>query len=253
MKNLLPLSAFVTIVCFFLLPLSQIGGIYGWPCSYIAQSLFVFYLGCLIAEAFVGKIGTKGLKIMTGLAVFLLVIRCVAQVLRLFLVPQLWILYIIIYLLIGFAVNSSSLRNNKDDRFWKDFANGCAGFVLYMILDILTQKSVFYQNISWISMAMLQTVSKLLVIYTLVYVYKCVQSEKVAGWIAKLPLLARILASFCPGVIFVIFLRGRSFHEWWHIALIPVLSFALSVAFRFVVKLIKLIKKELNWKEVILG
>lgn len=51
----------------------------------------------------------------------------------------------------------------------------------------------------------------------------------------------------------MIFLRGRSFHEWWHIALIPVLSFALSVAFRFVVKLIKLIKKELNWKEVILG
>lgn len=273
MKKLLPLSTFVTIVVVLLSPLSLIGGIYSWPCVRLAVALCLFYVGCHIGEKLSGKIG-KGWRIGLSVAATLMLsqkfihdfIYDKALCLNLdsfnvmfwdfsSLFAITWYLFFSAFILIGIVVNSALSQCEESDRFWEDLFSGFTSFTLYMVACILPKMPEFFTNVSDLVLHLVRFASVLPMVCTLVYVYRCVQSEKVRSWVTNMPRLAQVIASMCPGAIFLmIFYSTADRFAPLALVLLPTMAYIFSVIYRFVFRLLKaIISKDFGWKEVLLG
>ena len=289
--TLTPFAAFITIVGVILIPLSKFGGVYVWPCGRIALTVCLFYLGCLIAEWLKGKL-SRGWLIGPGIAAAI----CFGQKYlfesaihyhpydhiywyhRYFSSLD-WLIYYLSFMLLGVIVNSSHpvpLRQLADDgsedemiltypfrstqeRFWKDFISGIICFVLYMVMSILPYVTEFYTTASKSLILAIRVLSVIPWVGTLIYVYRCVMSEKISVLAQELPKLTMFIAGLCPGAII---LTVTNYANFWNIfgafIAMPIMAYILSVLWRFSVRLLSglyklLISKEFGWKEILIG
>ena len=290
-SNLTPFAAFITIVGVILIPLSKFGGVYAWPCGRIAFTVCLFYLGCLIAEWLKGKL-SRGWLIGLGIAAAI----CFGQKYlfestihyhpydhiywyhRYFSSLD-WLIYYLSFMLLGVIVNSSHhvpLRQLADDgsedemiltypfrstqeRFWKDFISGIICFVLYMVMSILPYVTEFYTTASKSLILAIRVLSVIPWVGTLIYVYRCVMSEKISVLTQKLPKLTMFIAGLCPGAIILTITNYANF--WNRLAAfiaLPIMAYILSILWRFSIRLLSglyklLISKEFGWKEILIG
>ena len=279
-SNLTPFAGFITILGVIFMPLSRLGGVYAWPCGRIALSICLFYVGCVIAEWLKGKLNSRWL-----IGISIAAVLCFGQKYFLESMPQLpindhiywyhrhlaslgWLIYYLSFLLMGIIVNSpmplkeedndvpkktSSLiypfRSNQE-RFWKDFANGTACFSLYMVMSILPYVTEFYTTASKTLILSIRIVSVVPWVTTLIYVYRCVMSEKISILTMKLPKLAMFISSLCPGAIFLIVVNAA--HNWTILGVIivmPIMTYILSISWRFSVRLFVSLYKLLVYKD----
>ena len=273
-SNLIPLAAFISIVGVILMPLSKLGGVYSWPCTTIAIAVSLFYIGCLIAK----KI-QKGLskKVLIGLGVIALAFflqKYIADAIyykrplydcyfaywafiRLSIHTLHWLLYYVAFILMGVVVNSS-IQKPHENRFWKDLISGCSCFILYMVLSILPRVPEIYNHLTIFSITLLRISALVPMLGTLVYVYRCVTSERVLGWGNKYRILAMILIAMCPGAIFLTVINySRNFNAL-AILIFPIIAYLFSVVYRFTVKFLNrvyrmLVDKDFGWKEILIG
>ena len=273
-SNLIPLAAFISIVCVILMPLSKLGGVYSWPCTTIAIAVSLFYIGCLIAK----KI-QKGLskKVLIGLGVIALAFflqKYIADAIyykrplydcyfaywafiRLSIHTLHWLLYYVAFILMGVVVNSS-IQKPHENRFWKDLISGCSCFILYMVLSILPRVPEIYNHLTIFSITLLRISALVPMLGTLVYVYRCVTSERVLRWGNKYRILAQILIAMCPGAIFLTVINySRNFNAL-AILIFPIIAYLFSVVYRFTVKFLNivyrmLVDKDFGWKEILIG
>ncbi len=273
-SNLIPLAAFISIVGVILMPLSKLGGVYSWPCTTIAIAVSLFYIGCLIAK----KI-QKGLskKVLIGLGVIALAFflqKYIADAIyykrplydcyfaywafiRLSIHTLHWLLYYVAFILMGVVVNSS-IQKPHENRFWKDLISGCSCFILYMVLSILPRVPEIYNHLTIFSITLLRISALVPMLGTLVYVYRCVTSERVLRWGNKYRILAQILIAMCPGAIFLTVINySRNFNAL-AILIFPIIAYLFSVVYRFAVKFLNrvyrmLVDKDFGWKEILIG
>lgn len=273
-SNLIPLAAFISIVGVILMPLSKLGGVYSWPCTTIAIAVSLFYIGCLIAK----KI-QKGLskKVLIGLGVIALAFflqKYIADAIyykrplydcyfaywafiRLSIHTLHWLLYYVAFILMGIVVNSS-IQKPHENRFWKDLISGCSCFILYMVLSILPRVPEIYNHLTIFSITLLRISALVPMLGTLVYVYRCVTSERVLRWGNKYRILAQILIAMCPGAIFLTVINySRNFNAL-AILIFPIIAYLFSVVYRFAVKFLNrvyrmLVDKDFGWKEILIG
>ena len=273
-SNLIPLAAFISIVGVILMPLSKLGGVYSWPCTTIAIAVSLFYIGCLIAK----KI-QKGLskKVLIGLGVIALAFflqKYIADAIyykrplydcyfaywafmRLSIHTLHWLLYYVAFILMGVVVNSS-IQKPHENRFWKDLISGCSCFILYMVLSILPRVPEIYNHLTIFSITLLRISALVPMLGALVYVYRCVTSERVLGWVNKYRILAMILIAMCPGAIFLTVINySRNFNAL-AILIFPIIAYLFSVVYRFAVKFLNrvyrmLVDKDFGWKEILIG
>ena len=273
-SNLIPLAAFISIVGVILMPLSKLGGVYSWPCTTIAIAVSLFYIGCLIAK----KI-QKGLskKVLIGLGVIALAFflqKYIADAIyykrplydcyfaywafmRLSIHTLHWLLYYVAFILMGVVVNSS-IQKPHENRFWKDLISGCSCFILYMVLSILPRVPEIYNHLTIFSITLLRISALIPMLGALVYVYRCVTSERVLRWGNKYRILAQILIAMCPGAIFLTVINySRNFNAL-AILIFPIIAYLFSVVYRFAVKFLNrvyrmLVDKDFGWKEILIG
>ena len=273
-SNLIPLAAFISIVGVILMPLSKLGGVYSWPCTTIAIAVSLFYIGCLIAK----KI-QKGLskKVLIGLGVIALAFflqKYIADAIyykrplydcyfaywafmRLSIHTLHWLLYYVAFILMGVVVNSS-IQKPHENRFWKDLISGCSCFILYMVLSTLPRVPEIYNHLTIFSITLLRISALVPMLGTLVYVYRCVTSERVLRWGNKYRILAQILIAMCPGAIFLTVINySRNFNAL-AILIFPIIAYLFSVVYRFAVKFLNrvyrmLVDKDFGWKEILIG
>lgn len=290
-STLTPLATFITIVGVFLVPLSRFGGIYAWPCGRIAMSLCFLYVGCLGAEWLKGKLNCKWLVVI-GIAAAV----CLSQKYffesatqgrpydhiywyHRYLSSFVWVLYYISFMLMGMILNSPmrvTLDSVDDDgaeekmlltypfrssqeRFWKDFASGFVCFVLYMVMSILPYVTEFYTTASKVLILSIRIVSVVPWVATLIYVYRCVMSEKITVLTMKLPKLTMFIAGLCSGAIVLTITNYANF--WNRLAAfiaLPIMAYILSVLWRFSIRLLRglyklLVNKDFGWKEIFIG
>lgn len=273
-SNLIPLAAFISIVGVILMPLSKLGGVYSWPCTTIAIAVSLFYIGCLIAK----KI-QKGLskKVLIGLGVIALAFflqKYIADAIyykrplydcyfaywafmRLSIHTLHWLLYYVAFILMGVVVNSS-IQKPHENRFWKDLISGCSCFILYMVLSILPRVPEIYNHLTIFSITLLRISALVPMLGALVYVYRCVTSERVLRWGNKYRILAQILIAMCPGAIFLTVINySRNFNAL-AILIFPIIAYLFSVVYRFAVKFLNrvyrmLVDKDFGWKEILIG
>ena len=288
---LTPFAAFITIVGVILVPLSKFGGVYAWPCGRIALAVCLFYLGCLIAEWLKGKLN-RGLLIGLGIAAAI----CFGQKYLFesaihyhpydhiywyhrYLSSLDWLVYYLSFMLLGVIVNSPypvPLRRLDDDgsegemiatypfrstqeRFWKDFISGTVCFVLYMVMSILPYVTEFYTTASKSLILAIRVLSVIPWVGTLIYVYRCVMSEKISVLTQKLPKLTMFIAGLCPGAIILAITNYANF--WNRLAafiVLPIMAYILSVLWRFSIRLFRglymlLTSKDFGWKEILIG
>ncbi len=289
--SLTPFTIFITIVGVILMPLSRFGGIYAWPCGRIAVSVCFFYLGCLCAEWLKGKLNLKWL-VTIGVAAAI----CFGQKYVFESEPQFpihdhiywfsrfflslsWIIYYLSFTLVGMIGNSPALvplkkfagdgpegamlmtypfRGNEK-RFWKDLISGVICFVLYMVMSILPYVTEFYTTASKALILSIRILSVIPWVATLIYVYRCVMSEKISALTMKCPRLTMFIAGLCPGAIILTITNYASF--WGRLAAfiaLPIMAYILGVLWRFSVRLLRglyklLISKEFGWKEIFVG
>ncbi len=290
--TLLPFAAFIVIVGLFFKPLSLLGGIYAWPCGRMAISLCFLYFGCVCTEWQQGKLSRKWL-ILCGLMAAI----CFGQKYLFESTPHYpiydhiywfsrfslslsWIIYYLSFMFVGMIVNSPiivQVKNFADDgsenamllsypfrsrkeRFWKDFLGGVIYFVLYMVMSIIPYVTEFYTTAPKSLILTIRIFSVILWVATLVYVYKCVMSEKISVLTMKLPKLTRLICSgLCPGAIFWIvtnFVYSRSILGI--LIVLPIMTYILSVMWRFSVRLLiglykLIINKDFGWKKIFIG
>lgn len=273
-SNLIPLAAFISIVGVILMPLSKLGGVYSWPCTTIAIAVSLFYIGCLIAK----KI-QKGLskKVLIGLGVIALAFflqKYIADAIyykrplydcyfaywafmRLSIHTLHWLLYYVAFILMGVVVNSS-IQKPHENRFWKDLISGYSCFILYMVLSILPRVPEIYNHLTIFSITLLRISALVPMLGALVYVYRCVTSERVLRWGNKYRILAQILIAMCPGAIFLTVINySRNFNAL-AILIFPIIAYLFSVVYRFAVKFLNrvyrmLVDKDFGWKEILIG
>lgn len=287
-RNLTPFAAFITIVGVILIPLSKFGGVYAWPCGRIALTVCLFYLGCLIAEWLKGKL-SRGWLIGLGIAAAI----CFGQKYlfesaihyhpydhiywyhRYFSSLD-WLIYYLSFMLLGLIVNSPypvPLRRlaadgsegemvltypfrSTQERFWKDFISGTVCFVLYMVMSILPYITGFYTTASKSLILAIRVLSVIPWVGTLIYVYRCVMSEKISVLTQKLPKLTMFIAGLCPGAIILTLTNYANFGN--HLAAFiafPIMAYILSVLWRFSIRLLLglyklLVNKDFGWKEI---
>lgn len=289
--NLLPFAAFIVIVGLFFKPLSLLGGIYAWPCGRMAISLCFLYFGCVFTEWLQGKLIRKWL-ILCGLMAAI----CFGQKYLFESTPHYpiydhiywfsrfslslsWIIYYLSFMFVGMIVNSPvfvSMNNFAEDRsekagflsypfrsrkerFWKDFLGGVICFVLYMLMSIIPYVTEFYTTAPKSLILTIRVFSVIPWVATIVYVYKCVMSEKMSVFSMKLPKLTRFISGLCPGAIFLILANYSNYGNILSTFMIlPILTYILSVLWRFSLKFLSglcklLISKEFGWKEVFIG
>lgn len=284
-------SAFITIVGVILVPLSRFGSVYAWPCGRIAVSVCFFYIGCLCAEWLKGKLTRKWL-VAIGVAAAI----CFGQKYVFESEPQFpihdhiywfsrfflslsWIIYYLSFTLVGMIVNSPALvplKNFADDgpegamlmtypfrssekRFWKDLISGVICFVLYMIMSILPYVTEFYTTASKALILSIRIVSVIPWVATLIYVYRCIMSDKISTLTMKLPKLTMFIAGLCPGAIILTITNYANF--WNRLAAfiaLPIMAYILSVLWRFSIRLLLglyklLVNKDFGWKDIFIG
>lgn len=284
-------ATFITIVGVILVPLSKFGGVYAWPCGRLALSVCLFYLGCLIAEWLKGKLN-RGLLIGLGIAAAI----CFGQKYLFesaihyhpydhiywyhrYLSSLDWLVYYLSFMLLGVIVNSPypvPLRRLDDDgsegemiltypfrstqeRFWKDFISGTVCFVLYMVMSILPYVTEFYTTASKSLILAIRVLSVIPWVGTLIYVYRCVMSEKISVLTQKLPKLTMFIAGLCPGAIILTITNYANF--WNRLAafiVLPIMAYILSVLWRFSIRLFRglymlITSKDFGWKEILIG
>ena len=290
-RNLTPFAAFITIVGVILIPLSKFGGVYAWPCGRIALTVCLFYLGCLIAEWLKGKL-SRGWLIGLGIAAAI----CFGQ--KYLFEPAIhyhpydhiywyhryfssldWLIYYLSFMLLGVIVNSSHpvpLRRLADDgsegemiltypfrstreRFWKDLISGTVCFVLYMVMSILPYVTEFYTTASKSLILAIRVLSVIPWVGTLIYVYRCIMSEKISVLAQELPKLIMFIAGLCPGAIILTLTNYANFgNNLAAFIAFPIMAYILSVLWRFSIRLIyglyKLfVNKDFGWKEIFIG
>ena len=281
-------ATFITIVGVILMPLSRLGGIYAWPCGRIAVSVCFFYVGCLCAEWLKGKLNLKWL-VTIGVAAAI----CFGQKYIFESEPQFpihdhiywyhrylsslaWLIYYLSFMLVGIIVNSPALVplkkfadggpegamllpypfRSSSGRFWKDLINGAICFVLYMVMSILPYVTEFYTTASKALILSIRIVSVIPWVATLIYVYRCVMSEKISDLTMKFPRVTMFIAGLCPGAIILTITNYANFGNIF-VALIalPIMAYILSVLWRFSIRLLYklLISKDFGWKEIFIG
>lgn len=288
---LIPFAAFITIVGVILIPLSRFGGVYAWPCGRIAVSVCFFYIGCLCAEWLRGKLSRKWL-VTIGVAAAM----CFGQKFVLESVTQgppydhiywyhrclssfVWVIYYLAFMLVGIIVNSPvlvPLKKIADDgpkgakaqpypfrsvngRFRKDLISGAVYFVLYMVMSILPYVTEFYTTVSKGLILSIRIVSVVPWTATLIYVYRCVMSEKISVLTMKLPKLIRFIACLCPGAIILTLTNYANFGNCLSAFIaLPIMAYILSILWRFSISLLRglyklLISKEFGWKDIFVG
>ena len=289
-SNLTPFAAFIAIVGVILMPLSKLGSVYAWPCGRIAVSVCFFYIGCLCAEWLKGKLTRKWLVIIGVAAAMCLGQKYVFESVtqgppydhiywyHRYLSSLIWVMYYLAFLLAGMIVNSPALVSLKkfadggpegamllphpfrssNGRFWKDLISGVICFVLYMVMSILPYITEFYLTASKALILSIRIVSVIPWVATLIYVYRCVISEKITALTMQFPKLTMFIAGLCPGAII---LTLTNYANQWSIAAfiaLPIMAYILSVLWRFSIRLLRglyklLTSKEFGWKEVFLG
>ena len=270
-STLIPLAAFISIVGVILMPLSKLGGVYSWPCTTIAIAVSLFYIGCLIAK----KI-QKGLskKVLIGLGVIALTFllqKYIADAIYYkrpvhdcynvywsFRIESLhWFMYYVAFILVGIVAGSSMTKlHDNQDRFWKDLISGCSCFILYMVLSTLPRVPEIYNHLTLFSITLLRIIALIPMLGTLVYVYRCVMSERVSSWVNKWRIPAQILVSMCPGAIYLTIINYS--HNALAILILPFIAYILSAIYRLTLKLLKglykaLFNKDFGWKEIFIG
>lgn len=273
-SHLTQLAAFITIVGVILVPLSRFGGIYAWPCGRIAISVCFLYLGCLSADRLKGKLSRKWL-IACGIAAVI----CFGQKYLFEFSPYLpindyiywyhwttrplsWIAYYMSFFLLGMIVNSQALVRLKrpaGDRFWKDFINGMACFILYMVMSILPCVTEFHTTASPSLILSIRILSVIPWIGTLFYVYRCVVSEKISRLTMKLPGITFFIAGLCPGSLILTLVNCA--HHWGRFSAfiaLPIIAYLISVLWRLSLRLLQgmyilLPSREFGWKEIFIG
>ena len=289
-SNLTPFAAFIAIVGVILMPLSKLGSVYAWPCGRIAVSVCFFYIGCLCAEWLKGKLTRKWLVVIGVTAAIGLGQKYIFEAVtqnppydhiywyHRHLSSFIWVMYYLAFIPLGMIVNSPALvplkkfANDGQDgvlalsypfrssnvRFWKDLISGVICFVLYMVMSILPYVPEFFTTASKSLILTIRVLSVVPWIGTLIYVYKCVMSEKISTLTIKLPKLTMFIAGLCPGAII---LTLTNYANQWSIAAIialPIMAYILSVLWRFSIRLLLglyklLISKDFGWKEIIIG
>ena len=270
-SRLLSFAAFTSIVGVILMPLSKIGGVYSWPCTTIAIAVSLFYIGGLITEKIHGKVSKKLLVGIGVVALAFLLQKYIADAIYYkrpvhdcynaywsFSIESLhWFMYYAAFILVGIVAGSSmtKLHDNKD-RFWKDLISGCSCFVLYMVISTLPRVPEIYNHLTLSSITILRITALIPMLGTLVYVYRCVMSERILGWVNKYRIIAQILVAMCPGAIFLTIINYS--HSVLAILILPFIAYILSVLYRFTIKLLKglykaLFNKDFGWKEIFIG
>lgn len=288
---LTPFAVFIAIVGVILMPLSKLGGVYAWPCGRIALTVSFFYVGCVIAEWMKGKLSRNWL-VTIGITAILCfgqkyIYESAAQLYpydhiywyNRYLSSFDWLVYYLSFMLLGIIINSPYpilLRRPADDkpegsmlwtypfrsnpeRFWKDLVSGTVCFVLYMVMSILPYVTDFYTAASKSLILSIRILSVIPWVGTLIYVYRCLMSEKISALTLKVPRLAMFVAGLCPGAIFLIitnFVYSRSILGI--LIVLPIMTYILSVMWRFSVRLLiglykLIINKDFGWKEIFIG
>jgi len=272
LHNLLPFAAFTSIVGVILMPLSKIGGVYSWPCTTIAIAVSLFYIGCFIAEKIHGKASKKSLVGIGVVALAFLLQKYIADaiyykrplydcyiaywaIMRLSIHTLHWFLYYAAFVLMGIVANLS-IQKPHENRFWKDLISGCSCFVLYMVLSTLPRVPEIYNHLTLSSITILRITALIPMLGTLVYVYRCVTSERASSWVNKWRNPTQILVSMCPGAIFLTIINFSP--NALAILILPIIAYILSILYRFTLKLLKslymaLFNKDFGWKEILIG
>lgn len=290
-SNLTPFTTFIVIVGVILMPLSRFGGVYAWPCGRIAVSVCFFYIGCLCAEWLKGKLGRKWLVVIGVTAAIGLGQKYIFEAVtqnppydhiywyHRHLSSFIWVMYYLAFIPLGMIVNSPALvplkkfANGGQDgvlalsypfrssngRFWKDIISGSICFVLYMVMSILPYVTEFFLTASKAMILSIRILSVIPWVATLLYVYRCVMSDKISALTMRLPRITIFIASLCPGAIILTITNYANF--WNRLAAfiaLPIMAYILSILWRFSVRLILglyklLISKEFGWKEIFVG
>ena len=290
-SNLPPFAAFIAIVGVILMPLSKLGGVYAWPCGRIAVSVCFFYIGCLCAEWLKGKLTRKWLVVIGVTAAIGLGQKYIFEAVtqnppydhiywyHRHLSSFIWVMYYLAFIPLGMIVNSPALvplkkfANDGQDgvlalsypfrssnvRFWKDIISGSICFVLYMVMSILPYVTEFFLTASKAMILSIRILSVIPWVATLLYVYRCVMSDKISALTMRLPRITIFIASLCPGAIILTITNYANF--WNRLAAfiaLPIMAYILSVLWRFSIRLLRglyklLTSKEFDWKEVFLG
>ena len=183
------------------------------------------------------------------------------------------------FMLVGMIVNSPALVSLKNfaadgpkgvmllpylfrsgnERFWKDFISGTVCFVLYMVMSILPYVTEFYTTAFKSLILAIRVLSVIPWVGTMIYVYRCVMSEKISVLTQKLPKLTIFIAGLCPGAIILTLTNYANF--WNRLAAfiaLPIMAYILSVLWRFSIRLLRglyklLVNKDFGWKEIFIG
>lgn len=290
-SNLTPFAAFIAIVGVILMPLSKLGGVYAWPCGRIAVSVCFFYIGCLCAEWLKGKLTRKWLVIIGVTAAIGLGQKYIFEAVtqnppydhiywyHRHLSSFIWVMYYLAFIPLGMIVNSPALvplkkfANDGQDgvlalsypyrssnvRFWKDIISGSICFVLYMVMSILPYVTEFFLTASKAMILSIRILSVIPWVATLLYVYRCVMSDKISALTMRLPRITIFIASLCPGAIILTITNYANF--WNRLAAfiaLPIMAYILSILWRFSIRLLRglyklLTSKEFGWKEIFIG
>lgn len=266
---LTPFAAFITIVCVVLTPLAWQSDIFRWPCNRMAISACLFYMGCVLAEFLKSRLSRKlRIVIICIAAVCFMQYFCMDALLldtnfdREFYhlmmgwgVKLSWLFFYLSFLLAGMLMHP---YQNIQNRFTKDFASGVTCFVLYLIMCVVPRIPGFFLNTSEELRLVIRIFRVVPWMATLVYVYRCVTSERVLGWVNKYRILAMILIAMCPGAIFLTVINySRNFNAL-AILIFPIIAYLFSVVYRFAVKFLNrvyrmLVDKDFGWKEILIG
>ena len=290
-SNLTPFAAFIAIVGVILMPLSKLGGVYAWPCGRIAVSVCFFYIGCLCAEWLKGKLTRKWLVIIGVTAAIGLGQKYIFEAVtqnppydhiywyHRHLSSFIWVMYYLAFIPLGMIVNSPALvplkkfANDGQDgvlalsypyrssnvRFWKDIISGSICFVLYMVMSILPYVTEFFLTASKAMILSIRILSVIPWVATLLYVYRCVMSDKISALTMRLPRITIFIACLCPGAIILTITNYANF--WNRLAAfiaLPIMAYILSILWRFSIRLLRglyklLTSKEFGWKEIFIG
>ena len=216
------LAVFVTIVGTLLLPLSQRSDIFMWPCSRMAISVCLFFIGCVIAEYLNMRLNKTWKAGVACLAVICLVqyfymdamhldVNIDKDLYHLMLGKSIMLNCMVFYLsflFLGILIHSGTMEKHDEitgikttDKFAKDLVSGSVCFAVFLAMWVLPRTEWVFPNTSEGLRFLLRIIRLIPWSATLIYVYRCATSDKVVSFMERRPKITKVAAGICPIVV----------------------------------------------------